>query len=74
MSKRIEIGDLVRHHRISGGIGFVTGLRGFDSAHPVITVRFLKPVNLLPSQGTGTMETYRDRAICWKLISSCDIS
>jgi hypothetical protein len=71
MSKRIEIGDLVRHHRISGGIGFVTGLRGFDSAHPVITVRFLKPVNLLSG---GPMETYRDRAICWKLVSSCDIS
>ena len=78
MSKRIAIGDLVRHRWLAGGIGFVTGCQRPDSAHPVLSVRFLNPVKLvgfLNRDGTGKIvETYRDATSHWELISGCDIS
>ena len=78
MSKRIAIGDLVRHRWLTGGIGFVTGCQRPDSAHPVLSVRFLNPVKLvgfLNRDGTGkTVETYRDATNHWELVSGCDIS
>ena len=78
MSKRIAIGDLVRHRWLTGGIGFVTGCQRPDSAHPVLSVRFLNPVKLvgfLNRDGTGKIvETYRDATSHWELVSGCDIS
>tara|TARA_R110002049_G_scaffold38055_4_gene118822 strand:- start:373 stop:609 length:237 start_codon:yes stop_codon:yes gene_type:complete len=78
MSKRIAIGDLVRHRWLTGGIGFVTGCQRPDSAHPGLSVRFLNPVKLvgfLAHDGTGKtfVETYRDATAHWELVSSCDI-
>ena len=77
MSKRIAIGDLVRHRWLTGGIGFVTGCQRPDSALPGLSVRFLNPVKLvgfLNRDGTDkTVETYRDSAAHWELVSSCDI-
>jgi hypothetical protein len=80
MSKRIAIGDLVRHRWLAGGIGFVTLVTAqrTDIAHPVLSVRFLNPVKLvgfLNRDGTGKIvETYRDATFQWELVSGCDIS
>ena len=76
MSKRIEIGDLVRHRWLIGGIGFVTGRQRPDSAHPGLSVRFLNPVKLVGVGYASTgkiVEAYRDSASHWELVSGCDI-
>jgi hypothetical protein len=77
MSKRIAIGDLVRHRWLTGGIGFVTGCQRPYSAHPGLSVRFLNPVKLVGEcygSASKIVETYRDSVSCWELVSSCDIS
>ena len=77
MSKRFEVGDLVRHRWLHGGIGFVTGCQRPYSSHPGLSVRFLNPVKLVGhhyGSATKIVETYRDSASHWELVSSCDIS
>ena len=70
MPDRIAIGDLVRHRTIHRGVGLVVGVRGFEGAYPVVAVRFLSPVRVSP---WGLLENYRCAAVCWEVVSSCDI-